>query len=512
MTFIAPHHRVSAASLLVSLFVLPPQAAAAPAPTCEYRQLVNLPIRYTGPSLSPTIEGRIDGTPADMLVDTGAWASMLTRTGATKRGLQLERSGLARGIGGYARMYSARVREFQAGPAVIRNNKVRVVGDMGLSPSFDAILSAQFLLQTDLEFSLATKELKFFQPSNCKNAMLAYWDADAVEIPFDNRFSHHANPYFTVKVNGKEITAMIDSGAATSALTREGAERAGVNLDGEGVTRLQDVVGIGNKSVARWNVKPALVEIGRIAIRDADIGVLDADGLDVDLLLGADFLRAHRVLFAMSQQKLYISYLGGHPFGQRGGIAPWLQQEADAGNGDAQLMLASAYARGQGAPRDAAQARTLIDAAASGGNPRAMLLVGQRLQSEKNYLDAIPRLRAALDRLPSERYGALWLFAARMHAGQPDVAQRELQATFARDDEDDWPRPIADHYLGKLEEDKLLALARKDERLARQRTCQAQLFIAERHRIAGDGERAKAVMAQATDCKTTPGNLAQEPA
>ncbi|WP_306394946.1 aspartyl protease family protein [Telluria beijingensis] len=509
MTFIAPFRRASAVALLASLFATPLHAAQATA--CEYHQLVKLPIRYTGPSLSPTIEGSIDGTPADMLVDTGAWASMLTRTGSGKRGLQLERSGLSRGIGGYARMYTARVREFRAGPAAIRNSNVRVVGDMGFSPSFDAILSAQFLLQTDLEFSLATKELTFFKPSNCKNARLAYWDADAVEIPFDTRFSHHANPYFTVKVNGKEITAMIDSGAATSALTREGAERAGIRLDGEGVTRLQDVVGIGNKSVARWNARPAVVEIGRIAIRDADIGVIDADGLDVDLLLGADFLRAHRVLFAMSQQKLYISYLGGHPFGQRGGIEPWLQQEADAGNGDAQLLLAAAYARGQGVARDAARARALVDAAANGGNPRAILQVGQRLQHEKNHLEAIPKLRAALDRLPSERFGALWLYAARMHAGQPDLARSELRTTFARDDEDDWPRPIADFYLGKLDEARLLALARKDERLARQRACEAQSFIAERHRIAGDPERARAVMEQAAECRAATGNPAQEP-
>ena len=54
MTFIAPLRRVSAATLLVSLFALTPHAGAAPAPACEYRQLVNLPIRYTGPSLSPT--------------------------------------------------------------------------------------------------------------------------------------------------------------------------------------------------------------------------------------------------------------------------------------------------------------------------------------------------------------------------------------------------------------------------------------------------------------------------
>jgi hypothetical protein len=45
---------------------------------------------------------------------------------------------------------------------------------------------------------------------------------------------------------------------------------------------------------------------------DASVGALP-----VDMLLGADFLRTHRILFAMSQDRLYMSYLGGDPFPPR---------------------------------------------------------------------------------------------------------------------------------------------------------------------------------------------------
>ncbi len=33
-----------------------------------------------------------------------------------------------------------------------------------------------------------------------------------------------------------------------------------------------------------------------------------------DMLLGADFLRSHRVLLAMSQRRLYYTYYGGKVF------------------------------------------------------------------------------------------------------------------------------------------------------------------------------------------------------
>jgi len=492
-------------------FVIPLHAADAAPADCQYHQLATLPLRYTGPGLSLTIEGRIDGTPADMLVDTGATSSMLTRTATARRGLSLSPSNeRMRGIGGYSRVYTTRIREFQAGPAGIRNSRVRVIGDMGFEPSFDAILGAHFLLQTDFEIVLASKEVRFFKPSNCKKAMLAYWDPDAVEIPFDTGFSRHPSPYFKVLLNGKEIIAMIDSGAATSVVTRKAVERAGLSLDALGAQQIPSAAGIGSGRVARWGAVLPLLQIGRETIHNADLGVIETEDLDVDLLLGADFLRAHRVLFAMSQRKLYISYVGGAPFGQRRTLEPWLQQEADAGNGDAQLALASIHARGLGVPRDAAAARSWIDRAAAGGNPRAMLQLGQHLQREEKHADAIVHLRAALARMPTERFGALWLYAARMRSGDAELARRELEATFARDDEDDWPRPIAEFYLGKLDEPRLLALARKDRSSARARACQAGFHIAEHHRLAGAPERAAQALRDIPECRVTPPKPAQD--
>lgn len=50
---------------------------------CTYIHVGDLPIRYVGESLMPAVEGTINGTPAVMLVDTGAFQTSLTRNGAT---------------------------------------------------------------------------------------------------------------------------------------------------------------------------------------------------------------------------------------------------------------------------------------------------------------------------------------------------------------------------------------------------------------------------------------------
>jgi lipoprotein NlpI len=109
--------------------------------------------------------------------------------------------------------------------------------------------------------------------------------------------------------------------------------------------------------------------------------------------------------------------------------------------------------------------------------------------------EAIPKLRAALDQLPAEHFGALWLYLARVRNGEPDLARSELQAILKKQQDDNWPRPIADFYLGKLDAAGLLDAAGKEAKLARQRSCQAESYMAEWHRAQGDEARASSLLA-----------------
>lgn len=493
-------HLLAVAATLATI-ATPLYAASDAAPRCAYHKVANLPLHYTGPNLNLTIAGRINGAPAPMLIDTGSTLSMLTAAGAARHGLTpMPSAERMRGAGGSIRMSSARVREFRAGSSAIFNERIRIADD-GHVHAHDAQLGAQFLYQTDLELSLATKELRFFKPVDCDDTFLGYWDPEAVVIPFSTSAWTPHVPVFKVTLNGKELTAAIDTSIPITLMTREAAKRIGLEMNAPGMTRVDDAVGIGSHRMARWSTTIESLHIGREQIGNAEVGVVDVEGIAADLLLGTDFLRAHRVLISMRQKNIYLSYVGGPPLGQLRRIEPWLLQEAEDGNGDAQLAVGRMHARGQGAARDPAQARTWIDRAAASGNPRAQLMVGQRLQYEGNYAQAIGQLRAALDRLPEERMGALWLYAARMHSGETDLARRELDTTFARDSIGRWPRPIADFYLGKLDEARLLALAREDDKQARTRTCQAKQFIAEGHRIAGDPARARQVKEQASECR-----------
>lgn len=500
----------AAAAFLACTLLAPLHAEEADPKRCRFVKIETVPIRY-GTGLGITMDGQINGTAAELLVDTGSFATALTHTGTERRGINLWSTGRsAVGVGGFSRIYSARVKEFVAGPTRSVNTSMQVIGDFASPPPFDAILGAPFLLQADLEFDLGQKKLSFFRPINCRDTHLAYWDPAAVAVPFVRSYSSSPNPNFTVLLNGKKFRAMLDSGASISAMTSSTARAIGLKLDGPGVERLADISGVGDARVARWAAVVDKLEIGDESITHARLGVIDANGMSVDVILGADFLRSHRVLFAMSQEKLYISYTGGQPLGYGTTIEPWLAQEADEGNAHAQMALAVRYRTGYGVARNAELAGSWLRQAAENGSPEANLVIGQGLLSAGRFAPAVQHLRRALDKRPGERFGALWLHAARLGTGEAELGRRELAQAFAHDD-DEWPGPVARYYLGKIDKDKLLEEARDDRKLGQARTCLALLHIGAQLRATGDDQGAKAALEQRSTCLPRPGAAAGAP-
>jgi predicted aspartyl protease len=493
------------------LFTLPALADDKPA-GCVYVEVAKLPVKYAGPNLQATIPGTMNGKPARMLMDTGAEISALTETYAAKLDLNMQSTGRwVSGIGGDARLYNARIDEMTVGPTRAGVSTMRVIGAMGGKPAFDVVVGAPFLLQADLEMNLADREIKFFRPQNCQDSFLGYWtDAHVTEIPYNWRTTRGPNPHFTVELNGHPLDAMIDSGADATAIELDAARRAGLRLDAPDVKKLGNVVGVGTSRVAYWSAHFDKLAIGDENILDARIGVIESQGdRNVDIMLGRDFLRQHRVLFAKSQKKLYISYIGkGDVFVSHAtSIEPWLQREADEGNPDAEYKLAAMYRTGSAiVPQDLAKANHWIQLAARHGHPQAGLIVGRMLMAAGRDAEAAPHLRAALDQLPEDGFGSLSLYIARLRSGQSALGQQELDAAFKANK--NWPAPVAQFYLGRLDVAALFAQAAQDAAktpdIAKRRVCDGTAAVADLYAAQGKADAAAALLAVHADCKLAP--------
>ncbi|MDQ2822931.1 MAG: aspartyl protease family protein [Pseudomonadota bacterium] len=495
--------------LFLAVSLVSPAALADDAPTgCVYVEVAKLPVKYAGASLEPTIPGSVNGKPARLLMDTGAYASALTMDFANKLDLNLQSTGRwSTGIGGDSREYRARIDEITVGPTRAGVTTMQVIGTMGNKPSFDVIVGAPFLLQADLEMNLPDREIRFFRPQNCKDSFLGLWkDAQVTEVPYAWRTTKGANPHFTVELNGHQLDAIIDSGAATTVIELAAAKRAGLKLDAPDVRHLGTLVGVGAARVEHWSAHFDKLAIGDESILDAHIGVMESQGdLNVDILLGRDFLRQHRVLFAKSQKKLYIAYIGtGDVFvNKQTSIEPWLQREADEGNPDAEYQLANMYIAGTVVPKDPAKATHWIEQAARHGQPRAGLLLGRRLMFANRDAEAVPYLRAALDQLPDDLQGALWLYIARVRSQQAALGQRELDAAFKTAKE--WPAPVAQYYLGHIDAAGLYAQATgKTPEVTARRICGSTAAVADLLAAQGKPDASKAALAAHAECKLAP--------
>ena len=321
-----PHHLLGALLLLPALSLTAPAAhAAGDAGGCRYVPVAKLPISYTDASHRAIIPGTINGKPARLIADTGAYHTVMFLSGAERLGLPLDTTGkYDGGIGGASVRYRARIDDLSVGIAHSGKDVIDVVTSAGKADG-DALVGADFLLQTDMELALADNYLQFFRPSGCADTILAYWDSNAMEVPFAGREGNSNKPYVTVELNGVKLTAILDTGAPHSSVTRRAAERAGVRVDGAGVRPGPKTGGIGTERVDSWFATFDSFTIGQETVKRPALTILEAPSTGrrpVDMLLGADFLRTHRILFAMSQDRLYMSFLGGDPFPPPRSAAP----------------------------------------------------------------------------------------------------------------------------------------------------------------------------------------------
>ena len=131
-------------------------------------------------------------------------------------------------------------------------------------------------------------------------------------------------------VNGRPVTAVLDSGAYPSVVTKSQAAEVGITPDSPGVAAGGCSVGLGSKPIEFWFGPFKSFRIGDELVRDPVLRFADLwkystivpPGSHVarkpldrpDMLLGADFLRTHRVFVAHSQRKMYFTYEGGTVF------------------------------------------------------------------------------------------------------------------------------------------------------------------------------------------------------
>jgi predicted aspartyl protease len=306
-------------AVLASLCLAAPTARA----HCQMGMVAELPV--DNDNGAPVTHAEVDGKSIAVLIDTSGSQTVLMRPAAERLGLHLTTSanGTMYGLGGALHMEATLIPELKLAQFKIKNLRVPVIDS---SAEFDILLGEDFWSASALEFDLRHHEVRMLMPKGCQTNELPYWArsyslATLVASPKDTRRLE-----VDVLLNGRTVRAQIDSGSPSSVVSKEVAEHLGVSyvgagpaIHGLGDKLLEDRVGrfqtftIGDETISNVQVDIAPLGEHLTAQRIGSRIPVELAGAP-EMLLGADFLRAHRLLISNSTRQMVFTYEGGPVF------------------------------------------------------------------------------------------------------------------------------------------------------------------------------------------------------
>ena len=271
--------------------------------TCALVPLATMPLQVRHDLMLVT--ARIHDHPVRLLVDTGAERTLLTR--AAVRRLHLPRAHhhtQSAGIGGVSAAWDARVPGLVLGHTRFPIKRV-AVGNFAIRHLFgepvDGLLGADILLAFELDVDIPDHRLTLYRVRHCAEAKPP-WPAVRVRGVGARR----DRMLVPITVNGVSGTAVLDTGAQASAITREMARRAGISASDLADDPTITVHGAAPKPVpvpVQWfrsfRVGPEHIGRTRLAV------VPDMNGLG-DGLVGADFIDGRRLWLAFPTRRLFL--------------------------------------------------------------------------------------------------------------------------------------------------------------------------------------------------------------
>lgn len=264
-----------------------------------------------------TIEGKSARGPLRLVFDTGANQHGLTR--AVARHQDLPRVGWTRLHGGSGSESAWLVRgpDIYFGYASARpGHRVIVDDDFVTDPAgirYDGVIGTRLFERYDVRIDGPDREIRLYEPGR------AAGDDLGPPIPMDDL--GRALVHFTIRVNGREVGAILDTGAPYTVLNTAAALLAGVELTGEPFTLLPR--GVGSATIAAAPIRLASLDLGTTRFADVDAVVAELamfEALDLSrrplLILGAPVMEACEILISRARGSVSVCETPGpieHP-------------------------------------------------------------------------------------------------------------------------------------------------------------------------------------------------------
>ena len=300
------------------------QASAA----CQLGAVAVLPLRMVGGHAM--FDADVNGMPANLVLDTGSFATMLTRSSAERLGVSMSETGAdSNGVGGSRAIWRGRARHMRVGN--INADGMTLAGSdfldrEGVSGP-DGLFGMNMMAAYDIDLDLVGQHAIIFEADgDCHKPAVALspplYDVHLVHV--DNNRAAEVD----IGVDGESVRAEIDTGSPHTVMFRAAAYRLGIDVSGLHAAGHQMIGGVGPRKVAAITHVFGKVVIGDLTISNMPVDIIDqavvtrkrvhlgslltddsdGEGGGEDMLIGADFMQKVHLWISHSSQRLIMQF------------------------------------------------------------------------------------------------------------------------------------------------------------------------------------------------------------
>jgi predicted aspartyl protease len=279
-------------------------AAGAQQASCPLHAMARLEMQ-TMPDGRVTIPVQVEGHDYRLMVDTGGYINTLSPQLVKEQGYEPQRSpGELRGMGTTRLDHYVTVKDFVIAHSRGKNFKFYVDD---FSDAFeDGTLAPQVLAAYDVDLDFGHGKLNLISPDHCPG-QVAYWTKNAVAVvPIEIQDLTHIR--IPVTIDGKEMKAVVDTGASTSFITMRAARRYLDIDEKDPALKLRGNIPVNGMMGPVYNYPFHSLSFGGVTVNNPRIQmVADKVWDQTDLLLGIGILRQLHIYIAYKERKMYIT-------------------------------------------------------------------------------------------------------------------------------------------------------------------------------------------------------------
>ena len=250
----------------------------------------------------PVVAVEINGKSAQLVLDTGSDATVLTRVAARRLGVAEGAAKPVGGAGGPTLVGTARLEDLVVGGVRIKPLPA-LLADAPMPP-VDGLLGISVLVEFEVELDVPHGRVALYRARPCATAA-PDWPGRVIRLPVQQQ-AGSGHLFVSVAVDGQPLRGMLDSGASVSTLSLQSAEDAGLRQGA--LERLPAFRGqaINAEGLVARRATFEELRVGTDRLARPTLMVAALPAFAGDLLVGEDYLGTRAVWFSFVLGRAFV--------------------------------------------------------------------------------------------------------------------------------------------------------------------------------------------------------------